>query len=258
MKRFASLGASLVLCAVLLSPQPAAQASNACGIAPGNYFAAAGNPPSVSTFGIRAKIEYRTLNLCDSAAGSNGGTSAWAMLTADPVSTAGKKGYAQVGYFRNGVNSGYRDGTWNFTQYSSLCYEQGTCQPGQAQWATAYWGQPDQALHIYTVARASDEFIHMRIDGTYLTRMAHKVGGVWKPEWESNYAAETHQQGDDVPGTTANTTSFYFLQRQLTDGTWQYYANWSDLAPFATISRHHAEEFNPATGLGFQTWTDPL
>lgn len=252
---------------VTLPATPPASASDSCEPGVDAYYAGGFNPAYTSTYGIRAKIETNPLNLCDEATGSRGFTYSFAMMTAFAADSENRSGWAQIGYMRFGSQTGFphgggtepEPGTWNFTQYTTQCLTLGTCNSGNNWYINGWWGHPEAGVHIYTVNwNSADDRIHMRIDGTSYTHMGSDVSNVWAPSWRSDYESETWNAGDDVSGTAAQKTSFYFLQRQAFSGSWSYYTSWG-LAPIADLgARHHAEQFTPADGLAFTTWTDPL
>ena len=156
------------------------------------------NNPYGSYYGANANIISHVPLLCTTNA-SWSDSAAWTMLAGGIPSQQ----YAQAGYGRM-----YGDSTaYYFTEYrqdgnhSFVRKEYGAISGGQNQ--------------NYQVAYNTGGYIDLWAAGNH-DRTNFNPVGIWstpfKPQWEG----ETHDPGDDVPGTASNPTTFANLEWELT------------------------------------------
>lgn len=238
-------------------------AANACDFQ-ATYLLGRHGVASTATYGARARIEYNNPDLCGSDATGPGFSSAWSMITADSVDPTnyGQRNYAQAGYVQiGGAYPGAPAGIFTFAQYTRKCYAHGNCAGDQDDFNTfgqSVWRAAPTGTAMYAVTlRSSDDRIHLYSGNTELLEVGYDVTDDWVAAWEPQFFGETKHSADDMPGTTADVTSFDYLQRYLADGSVAFLSN--PLNSSVPHVRYHRQNTNPGVGgTGFNLWTDPL
>lgn len=250
-------GAAALISVALAGPiaagqnSPAVAAGSSCGTL-SNYLAVTESAYTTSNFGIRADIETNDPALCSSSGGSPSLSTAWAMLTPNQAYH-----WAQAGYIRVGTdNTGYPGavGFHYVAQYTKAC--QPNCSGNG--YTTVVTGSPGTATHTYaSYLRASDDRIHMTVDGTNLLTVGYDVTGVWVNSWAGQFGGETYHAQSDIPGTTGDRTRFNYIQKYGSGGAINFISTLNMVG--SPPSRYHRD--TGAAGVGglfLDVWTNPL
>lgn len=166
----------------------AANAALACSQA-GYYFVGT-DPVAVQHYGVRANITVRNPSLC--TGGGTSDTSAWVMIGA-----GFREGYAQAGYGKAPGNSQ----PINFAEY----------RRGAAHSFVRVLSNPAAGAPLYQVVYVkSSGRIQMFSDSILIRTTDFDVGLAWGPmsTWVPQYEGETHNYGDDMPGTVTQPAYF--------------------------------------------------
>jgi hypothetical protein len=190
------VAAGLLTAATLLAgpAAPSADAAAACGDAAwvnrfDGYFTVA------SQYGAKGTLRDRTIFLCSNVNGATSAASAWVMLAG-----GGANEYAQVGYAKIAGMAG----TTRFHEYND-----GESNP--PNWNRTWWnGFAAGTNHDYRVEyNFSTGKISGSVDGqTFFTTPWSPDAGEWHAGWNGQFAGETLDRGDDVPGTAASKAQF--------------------------------------------------
>jgi len=232
------------------APPPAAAYEN-CGTQ-ANYLAVVESPYTVNNYGVRSDIETNYAELCSSAGGSPSLSTAWAMLTPDQAFH-----WAQAGYIKVGIeNTGFPGptGLHYVAQYTQEC--QPSCSGAGV--TTVVTGDPGTSTHRYaSYLRASDDRIHMTVDGTNLLTMNYDVTGEWVNEWAGQFGGETYHSQSDIPGTNADRTRFKYMQRFESNGDINFLQTLYYVG--SPPGRYHRDVGNASVGGKYlDMWTSPL
>lgn len=227
-----------------------------------NSFIGKSTNASTSIYGVRSQIENNAINLCGSnQSSSDGGVSAWSMLSAATVGNSSRINFAQVGYSKTGGLSAY--GAHDkvvFSFFTKKCYAEGTCSGNNAFEVTFTNDAPPSGSNFYAVyLNAGNDRIRMVQNGQVIDELGYDVTGLWRSDWFGQYFGETFDRGDDVMGDAQDKTDFAFLQWYNSSGGINFFAS-GDLNPGSSgAPRYHRENFTPSGGgQGFRVWTDPL
>lgn len=235
-----------------------ALAARACTPGVQYGFAGASSSFTSSIFGARASIEYNNPDLCGSDANDHGFSTIWSMVTALPVDSAGKQSYAQAGYYQAGAAAGgYNTGIWRWGRYTPKCFAHGNCAPGDVGFRNLYSGHPDGTKEFYSVYRlASTGHVVMYAGSDYLGETTYDPTGDWQPAWQAQLFGETHDHGDDVPGTDSDRTTMDYLQYYNSSGGINFLSSVTGATTSGT--RYHRDVYNSSVGgKGVNVWTDP-
>ncbi|MCW2747522.1 MAG: hypothetical protein JWP10_664 [Nocardioidaceae bacterium] len=237
-----------------------AQAAQTCGAA-SSSFTGGYSAFSSAIFGTRSRIEYNNPDLCGSDADGPGISVVWSMVTAPSDSSPtnnDRVGWAQTGYGQFGGASAYTTGIWNFAQWTRKCKNVGTCGSDLEDIVhTVYLDHPSGAQMYANVLRASDDFIHMYVDGVELTKTTYNPAGDWDAAWQGQFFAETHEKSSDVVGTSTDVTSMDYLQKYDSAGGVAFFSTINGSTTSGT--RYHRSAYSPTVGgNGLKIWTDPL
>jgi hypothetical protein len=146
-------------------------------------------------YGAKGTLKDRTIALCSNVNGATSAASAWVMLAG-----GGANEYAQVGYAKIAGMAG----TTRFHEYND-----GEGNP--PNWNRTWWnGFSAGTNHAYRVEyNFSTGKVSGSVDGqTFFTTPWSADGGEWHPGWNGQFAGETLDRGDDVPGTAASKAQF--------------------------------------------------
>lgn len=217
---------------------------------------------STAVYGAGAWVETNLPALCAHVAGSTyvGSPSistAWVMVTPSQ-----DEHWAQAGYIRVGSTHpiwSANSGTHYVTQYTSACRP--NCGPNASGVNTTFTGQPDSVEQYAAYLRASDDRIHMTVNGNDLDVMHYDVTGVWDNDWRVQLGGETHHLGTDMPGLSNDTTRFNLIKKYNSTGGTSFV---STLNPYpsdsylSTYTRYHRTIGNsPDGGKDMEIWTSP-
>jgi hypothetical protein len=160
-------------------------------------------PIATTSYAISAGINTYVPNLCTTN-NSNSDSSVWTMLAGQ----ASSDGWAQSGYGRHSGQTTAYEFAQTCGKYNTSTQ---TCTSGFAEWD----GPAVSGTHTYSqVYNFNTGRINMEVDGTVeLTTSFDPITtwtGPWIPEWEG----ETHDIGDDMPGTLATPVHFSNMQIQ--------------------------------------------
>lgn len=247
-------------CAVsLASPSHAARA---CSSGYVNTFDGKYTSASSSIFGVRARIEKNNINLCGPGiTSSDGGVSAWSMLSAPSASSNSRINFAQVGYTKTGLYSGYGiHETTAFAFNTTACYATFSCGPNDATRSFKFTDTaPPNANNFYAVyLNSGDDRIKMVENGVVIKSLNFDVTGKWGTTWFGQYFGETFDRGDDIMGSPSNHTSFDYLQWYGSSGGLNFFGDPSIHEDPVAYSRYQRSSTNPSSGgVGFDIWTDP-
>lgn len=265
-KPLIALPASLLLAIgslVVLAAAPSA-ASLACDLSGhSNKFIGENSDDSTAIYGVRSRIEYQAMDLCSDVSTSDGGVSAWSMLSAPSVLSDSNINFAQVGYTKLGDLAGYGiTPTTVFAFNTTECFATLSCGPTDPKISVKFTNiAPPSGANFYAVyLNASDDFIYMVQNGVMVKRLGYDVTGKWKPNWFAQYFGETFDYGDDVMGTPTNKTNFDYLQWYSSSGALIDFSAPGGPQPAMYGStkpvRYDREYTSPAGGgHGFRIWT---
>lgn len=254
------LATLLLGAAVVLLPAGPGYADRPCGAGYVTTFDGKYTSASTSIYGVRARIENRSIDLCGDG-GSDGGVSAWTMLSAPSATSSNRINFAQVGYAKTGALSTYgvHDKVvfaFNTTQcYATLGCGQGDDESISVKFTTS--APPDGRNYYAVYLDSSTDRVTMAQNGNVIKALGYDVTGRWSATWFGQYFGETFDRGDDVPGTSANRTSFDYLQWYGSSGGINFFGDpaiHEDPVPYAPYKR---DATTPASGgVGFDIWTD--
>lgn len=216
-------------------------------------FAGGNSPPTTSTWGVRADIEFDPGGLCGSNAGA---TVTWAALasTSAEFPQLPSFGIAQAGYgnFASGSWPNH-SGFWVFSQDTQVCVA-GEC----TDTTTRFDGHTDHKETYNASYKSAGDNIHMYHDGTQINATDWSPMGVWDSQWHGEFAGETKYLGSDVSGVESNPIVFQALERQTSIKS----ATWSTITTINlngdVPDRYHRTKVNPSQSQNFQIWTKPL
>jgi hypothetical protein len=105
--------------------------------------------------------------------------------------------------------------------------------------------------HAYTVSyNTSTGQIDLYFDGTVETSTDFNPIGNWTQPFEPFWSGETHDNGDDIPGTSSNPTQITAMAWQLTaGGSWQNVSN----VKAGSNSTHYG--YNMPSSTSINIWT---
>lgn len=227
-----AVGGAALAAAAGVSTSPPAGATTSCADSTDISRFAGAESPVGPIIGASAGIEYQYPYLCTETPGSTSGVSVWAMIYGGFGDT---DGYAQAGYLRS--PGGYQH---FFSQYNR-CYP--ACGGGGTVISPSSPTQP----HNYKVLYDSNVHrIRMYWNANLLDTTSWDPYAVWSGANQAQYFGETHDRGDDVPGTSANVLQFTnasvqdaftgtnvapaALNHNVTPGTRYYSWVWSNMA----------------------------
>lgn len=205
--RFGFLATVVVLLGA--GPIEPASANDLCSGPRLNFVGAVRAPlagdPGENVRGAYSVTRDRFAEVCASLNLLDGDSSLWTMV----ASGGSLQGYAQAGY---GVD--WRGGNpVAFTEYND-----GACTDlTPANCVSPHWVRKTYSgiwtvaggTHRYTVkqiysASAGHYVMQMFIDGQLKDQTTWNPEDVWQTPWEAQWAAETHDLGDDIPGSEAS------------------------------------------------------
>lgn len=257
------LALALLLATALVSlPAAPSLAARACSSGYINTFDGKYTAASSSYYGVRSRIEKAGINLCGSTLGySDGGASAWAMLSAASASSGSRINFAQVGYTKTGALSAYGiHETTVFAFNTTSCYATFSCGPADQTVSVKFTGTaPPTGRNFYAVYLDSvDDRITMVQNGVVVKKLGYDVSGRWDPRWFGQYFGETFDRGDDIMGSNADRTDFDYLQWYNSSGGINFFSGADIYQDPVAYSRYQRQATSPAGGgQGFQIWTDP-
>ncbi len=170
-------------------------------------------------------------------------SSIWVMLAAGLTTQDG-------GMF---AQSGYLKWAGGFVKFSEWGQNINNVDPPQL------YGAPTPGNHSYQVRYSPGKHrVNMwidlvRVDETPFDAALPPPDGWGAQPWSRQYLAETHDLGDDIPGTNGDRAIFSAMQYQSCGG-----CNWVPPAGIPTQKggpRYHRRRVDDST---LQVWTDPL
>jgi len=197
MLRMMSVATVLVVLALLLNPsapQPACAAIACQGFA---YNFTGTDPKSMTHYGIKADVNTKTPALCG---GSHSDSSVWVMMAG-----GGSGQYAQVGYGRHqGQSSVYYFAQYKKNASTAAVHKETTVASG---------------THNYNVIyNFSNGHLYMYVDTTKILESNFDPAVSWTPGWQPQWEGETHDPGDDIPGSSSSPVYFSNMKIIATRG----------------------------------------
>ncbi|MFZ5920830.1 MAG: hypothetical protein ACOYY3_07245 [Chloroflexota bacterium] len=191
---------------------PVQAATNCQGFA---YNFTGTDPIPMTHWGIKAGINTKVPALCGA---SYSDSSVWVMMAG-----GGNCEYAQSGYGRHQGQST----VYFFAQYSKNCSTPVTHKETSVASGT----------HTYRAAyNFSTGKISMYVDTTLLLTTNFDAGINWTPGWVPQWEGETHDPGDDVPGS--QTSRVYFSNMKIIASHGGPWVTPSGLTGSSTSSRY--------------------
>lgn len=222
------VGAVVALC-VIAWPPLATQANTSCSGFVANFDGT--NPINNNMAGAGANISTHVPWLCTTNDTSSD-VSVWAMIAG-----GGNSEYAQAGYGRH-----YGQSTvYYFTEYD----QNSSTAPVHKEYGSPGGG----TTHNYYAAYGQQNgYAIMMIDNSVGDITNFNPSLYWSEPWSPEWEGETHDAGDDMPGTSGNPTVFSNMD-------WLQGNNWlstSGLSVSSTSSRYGVSQ---ASGTQFNIWT---
>lgn len=235
-----------------------ASAEGPCGTTLASRFDGMNSQRLTSTYGARARIEYRNPTLCTGA--GSGVTTAWSMVTsysATQGSGLDYWGWAQSGWGKWG-SAWAISGSHNFAQWTRQCKSAGTACGTDGPAKTVITGTPAQQGFYSVYRQASNGLITMVANGETLATMGYDTQGVWQPAWQTQYQGETKNAGDNMPGNSTDKAAFDYLQQYNSSGSLNFFTDAQLNAPQSDLAKYKYGQFSPSVGgVGLRVWTDP-
>jgi hypothetical protein len=171
--------------------------------------------------------------------------STWAMLAAQNPT----EGISQIGYIQR--NSGtYLRYFWEWTN-----------PPGVGGSNTSYFGTPvyDTTVTFFVREETTAGTIDVMYDGNIppcnlddvCSQTSYDPLEAWTGNPQNQFYAESHQPGDDIPGTSGNRTNFTIVQERNTSG-------WHVQGFNDAENERCYYILNQQTDSTFQVYTDPI
>lgn len=169
---------------------------------------------AIANDGVAADISTQDPLLCGNALGAHwSDSSVWVM---DAGSGASAREYAQAGYGRAGEPQ--QNTTYFFTEFNN----------NFARAEHQEWGATDANTHHYSVEyNTTTHALDMKIDGVTKDSTTFDPMQAWPAPWAPNWAAETHDPGDNVPGVLASPITLANLQIHANGSGWSTLSNLS-------------------------------
>jgi len=182
-----------------------------CNSTPKDVFDGAGNQ-QIDTWGASAWIVTRDAGLCTGIdpLGFHDFIVAWSMVTNYWVDK-----YAQAGYLKYQLPG---DDTWHpYSEYSDVGCQYGYCRtvdftvPLAQGSNTQYWvvySSDSHKIEMWYSTLTDGQWYNHRIDWTSFDPTDPNGGHYWQGPWYEQYAGETRNPGNDVPGSASYKASF--------------------------------------------------
>jgi hypothetical protein len=198
------------------------------------------NGPEAFSVGASATITYNASDLCTTDADGHGLSAIWDML--DGAFTNRANGYAQVGYWKTALAT-----TETFFSQYIDCFNCGHTP------VTRIGASAGTQTHNYkTLYDSTNQQEVMYVDSIVMDRTNFNPVQLWNGPFDEQYLAETHDRGDDMPGTAG-------AHAQITNASRQSLTNGNGPPPYFTAIpfgwRYHD---NQLSGTAVDVWTDPL
>lgn len=150
------------------------------------------DPKTMTTYGVRANIDVKLPALCGASYSSS---SSWAMIAGGAA-----RQYAQSGFVR-------WQGRSNVVTFAE--YKKNSATPAVHKETTTPTGSPRYSTTYNFSTGRMTMFIN---DTTALLTTDFDPAVSWTPGWGPQWEGETHDPGDDVPGTGQSPEYFQFIQ----------------------------------------------
>jgi len=230
----------LVLTPIILSVLPLhhVSANTSCGVT-GSFFAGTNAFYTSPNYGAYSNISPADGALCTTN-GFPSGTGAWVMEFG-----SGYHQYAQTGYihFRNSTNQLFVE------------FNKGDPNPYQHLYGIGLTTTQNYGVYYYSCNSCTNQMI-MQVGGSgYYAGTPWDPATVWARPWSPQWSGETHDTGDDIPGTSSNHVHFTSLCIISTNGGACNTAPTGIGLGTTGSSRYHAQWVSSPTS--FDIWTNP-